>query len=130
MPSSIKPLAILLAIAIAGCASAGVKVTAEQLATLQVGKTTIKDVVERLGPPTMRLVAADGSATFIYSYAQTSTRAATFVPVVGLFAGGADTQASSASLRFAPDGTLLDYTSSDTQIHSGTGVAASSNSTN
>lgn len=117
-------LATAVAVAVAGCAASGVKVSEAQINALQKGVTTADEVVHRFGSPTSRLRTSDGATTLVYSYAESSVRAATFVPVVNLFAGGADVRAQSVVLRFGPDGKLIDYTSSSTQTGTGTGIAA------
>lgn len=116
----------VMAASVAGCAASGVKVSDAQLQGLHKGETTVQDVLQMFGPPTTRLHLADGRQVLIYSYAETSVRAATLIPVVGLFAGGADSRASTASLSFDADGKLADFTSSQSQYGTGTGLTAGS----
>jgi sulfur carrier protein ThiS len=112
-----------IAALLAGCAASGVKVSDDALAALKAGQTTVADAVAALGEPTSRMRAADGSVVLQYVYAEAKVRAASFVPVVGAFAGGTDTRARVVVLRFGPDGRLIDSTSTDSQY--GTGVGAS-----
>src|SRR5688572_21754129 len=49
------------ALVVASCASAGVKVEEAQVKNFQKGKTTSSEIVERLGAPTERSLAADGT---------------------------------------------------------------------
>jgi outer membrane protein assembly factor BamE (lipoprotein component of BamABCDE complex) len=101
---------------VAGCAATGVKVTDEDLAFLRTGETTESEVVERLGPPTTRMKLGDGSTFMMYTYAEYSTRASTFIPIVGAFVGGADTKSSHVTLRFDKSGKLIDSSSSSTNM--------------
>ena len=107
---------------LAGCASSGTKVDPNAVAAFQKGRTTYAEAVAQLGPPTAVSLAPDGSRVAIYSYSRATTRAATFVPVVGLFAGGADVSGQSVALRFAANGTFLDFTSTQTQIGAHAGL--------
>lgn len=104
--------AVVLAAALAGCATVGTKVTDDHLATLRPGVSTEADAVQMFGPPTVRTRQADGSVLLAYSHVDMRIRPATFIPFVGLFAGGSDTQTNTVSLRFGPDGRLLDTSSS------------------
>ena len=107
-----------------GCASAGIQVKPEQLTSLRPGITTVGDVISRFGSPTGRAISSDGSTTLTYVYSHTQVRPETFIPYVGAFVGGADTQSNAVSLKFGPDGKLLEYSSSDSTIGAGVGFAA------
>lgn len=119
-------LAILLAMAVAGCATAGRQVKPEQLQQLQRGTTTVDEAVGILGAPTQRTLAADGSTVLIYSYAHVQTRPETYIPVVGAFVGGADTRTNSAVLMFDRGGILRDYTASEGASGMGHNMSAGS----
>lgn len=110
--------AIALIAALAGCATVGTKVTDDNLTTLKPGETTEAQVVQMFGPPTVRTRQADGTVLLAYSHVDMRIRPATFIPFVGLFAGGSDTQTSSVALRFGPNGKLLDTTSSVSSMSS------------
>lgn len=116
--------AVTAGCALAACAATGVKVTDEQLQTLKVGQTTVADVLQQLGPPTTRLRNADGTQTLLYVYGQTKVRSASFIPIVGLVAGGADSRSSTAMLRFDNTNKLLTVSSSESQFGTGVGVEA------
>lgn len=105
------------------CAAMGVKVSDEALASLKPG-TTIANAMDTLGQPTSRMRMADGTTLLQYVYAEATVRAASFVPIVGAFAGGTDVRSSMATLRFDAQGKLLDVTSSESQYGTGVGVSA------
>ena len=115
---------LCLFLLISGCASAGVQVKPEQLAALRPGVTTMNDAISRLGSPTGRAISSDGSVTLTYVYSHTQVRPETFIPYIGAFVGGADTQSNAVSLKFGPDGKLIEYSSSDSAIGAGVGFAA------
>ena len=110
------------------CAASGVRVTEAQLASLTKGRTTMQDVVASFGPPTMRTRAADGTTLLQYVYSEAKVRPASFIPLVGAFAGGTDLRSNVATLRFDGNGLLLDVASSETEM--GTGVGASAGAVN
>lgn len=113
-----------LALMVAGCASAGVKVDPQVAASFKPGVTTYQDVEQKLGPPTSQMVMSDGSRMIGYTYARTTTRPETFIPFVGAFVGGADTRSQTVQFHFTPTG-VLDTTQSGTNaIGVGTGFAA------
>lgn len=114
-------LAIL--VALCACYSGGVKVTEEQVRKFEVGKTTYAEVVKELGPPTSVTASSNGTRTAIYSYVMAKAKAASFIPVVGLFAGGADTRHTMTTFRFDATGVLTEYSTGDTSIAAGAGIA-------
>jgi outer membrane protein assembly factor BamE (lipoprotein component of BamABCDE complex) len=117
-------IVIGLCVLLCGCAAAGVEVKPSQVTQLKRGITTEQDVERILGHPTSMTVTADGGQTWVYSYASIQMRPTTFVPIVGLFAGGADTRQTVTILRFGPDGTLIDYSSSAGGVGAASGLAA------
>ena len=95
-----------------------------QVAAFKPGETTEAQVAALLGQPNMRTRLPDGTVMVIYSYAEYSTRPATFIPIVGAFVGGADTRSSAVTLRFDKDGKLIDTSSSSTTFGTGMGPPA------
>jgi outer membrane protein assembly factor BamE (lipoprotein component of BamABCDE complex) len=105
-----------------GCASTGVQVDEAAVAKFEPGKTTYVEVVKALGPPTTSMVRSDGHRVILYTYAQARMRAATLVPLVGLFAGGMDTTSSNVSFEFDTHGVMINDSTSQTQLGAGTGL--------
>lgn len=116
-----KPVLLCAAaLLFAGCsATSGTKIDEQQAAELRVGSTTVADVLARYGPPSARIQSSDGSQTLTYAHFAWQVNAATYVPIVGLFAGGGSTKGRSVTLRFDPRGRLLDVISSDTTATTG-----------
>ena len=108
MNTRVLKLAAAAVVALAGCASSsGVKVTDEQVAALQPGVTTEQDVLARFGQPSMRTRLADGTVMLMYHHAETYVKGATFVPVVGMMAGGMEVRSSAVTLNFDATGKLV-----------------------
>jgi hypothetical protein len=97
---------IVAAVILVGCSTSGTKIDPAKVATFKPGVTTYEDVKAAMGEPTSTFLAQDGSRTVAYGYSQVRTNPATFVPIVGLFAGGADVHTETTTFRFGPDGVL------------------------
>jgi outer membrane protein assembly factor BamE (lipoprotein component of BamABCDE complex) len=108
--------------ALSGCVSSGTKVTEQQADQFEKGKSTEADVIAKLGAPTSSSRAADGARADVYMYTKSQARAASFIPVVGLLAGGADATMMAVIFHFTPDGVLKDWTSNVTNAGANTGL--------
>jgi outer membrane protein assembly factor BamE (lipoprotein component of BamABCDE complex) len=117
-------IAVLLGLALGGCAASGVQVKEEQLSAFEKGKTTIQDVVAVLGVPTGNTLMPDGSRMISYSYSQAQARPATFIPIIGPLVGGVDARSNMVMLTFDQRGVLKSTMSSSHQHGTGTGFAA------
>lgn len=73
---------------------------------LQPGISTTRDVHQRFGQPTDVTVNAEGQA-WLYLHAMAQTHGATFVPYVGLVAGGNTVELTQATFSFDPEGRYL-----------------------
>lgn len=112
------------ALALAGCAASGVKVTDAHMSSLKPGETTEAQVVQSFGAPTIRTRMGDGSTMVIYSYYEAKVRPETFIPFAGAFIGGSDGRTNTVTLRFDPAGKLIDTSSSESTFGYGMGAAA------
>lgn len=113
---------------LSGCASGGVKVEERQLSSFERGRTTYSQVIGQLGAPTANTLMNDGRRVIVYTFVQAQARPESFIPIVGIFVGGADSQATSASLIFDREGVLESYSSTQAQYGMGTGFASGSSS--
>lgn len=111
----------LMALCIAGCASSGTKVTEASLPQFHQGITTEADVEKSLGKPQTTGVSSDGTRSIAYVYSAVKMKGASFIPIVGLFAGGATGQTTIVNFHFDAAGKLLDYSShnSDVDVRNG-----------
>jgi len=99
-------------LSLAGCVSSGTQVTEQQAEQFQKGRSTEADVVAKLGSPNGISRLSDGSHVAVYTHIEAAARAATYIPIVGLMAGGADSKLTTVAFTFGPDGLLKDWTSS------------------
>jgi YD repeat-containing protein len=112
----------LLACLLFGCATSGTKIDEATVNSLKKGESTVQDALMKLGQPNTRIVAGDGTTTLMYTYAESSVKAASFIPVVGLVAGGTDVSVTSTTLKFDAQGKLIDVTRMDSQHNSSVGI--------
>ena len=91
-------------LALAGCSSVGnqsLKYETQESVKSKIvkGKTTKGDVLASFGEPDSRSLI-DGEEQWSYTMYNSQSKATSFIPVIGLLAGGADTQSSSLTIMF------------------------------
>jgi hypothetical protein len=116
-------IGLIAAALMAGCVSSGTKVTHDQIAAFEVGKTTEAQVIAAFGTPTSVSFLQDGTKSDVYLHTAAHATAATYVPVVGLFAGGAKGTTDTAVFNFDQNGVLKSTSSSTAQSDVRTGLA-------
>ncbi len=113
---------ILVALSLAGCVSSGTKVTNEQAQAFKKGETTKEDVIKALGEPNTVTNAADGTVTLAYVHMSAAATPATYIPYVGLLAGGATGSTNTVALVFDKNGKLSSYSSTSSNVETNTGL--------
>ena len=93
-------------------------VTEQQAAQFEKGAATRSQVIAKLGQPNASTVMNDGTRIDVYMHIHAAANAASYVPVVGLMAGGASSSSNSATFIDGPDGVLksTSATSGQTQL--------------
>jgi len=117
----IVPVA-LASLALAGCVSTGTRVTVAQANQFKEGVTTRAEVVAALGQPDSQSRLADGATAITYVHISAHATAATFIPYVGLLAGGAKGTTDTASFTFGPDGKLVQFSNTQSKQDVRTGL--------
>ena len=114
---------VAAALLLVASAAAGKPVTADDAAQFKVGVATETDVEARLGKPMVSTKSSDGTAVLVYYAGKTHVKAATFIPVVGLFAGGV--QSNTAALTFVLDanGVLKSSSASQSSLDCSSNIA-------
>ncbi|MFZ5582587.1 MAG: hypothetical protein ACOZCK_08010 [Pseudomonadota bacterium] len=105
-------LAALIAVAgmATGCAtSSGTKVEASSLSFIQKGKTTKSELVSKLGQPDETGVDSNGKETVSWIHSNSRTDAKTFIPIAGMFIGGATTDSTALKVILDKRGVVSDY---------------------
>jgi len=101
-----------------GCASMGNPKVADFNPETQVeyGKTTKAEILTMLGEPNSKTYGPDGKEGWGYTYAQYQVKPATFIPVVGIFAGGSDVSGRNLIFLFDKNGILQKQGSGESQF--------------
>jgi outer membrane protein assembly factor BamE (lipoprotein component of BamABCDE complex) len=115
-------LVIIALFVFTACMSMGTKVDQDKLTRFEKGKTTYAEVIQQLGKPTQSTLNSDGTRTVVYTYVQSQAKAANFIPIVGAFTGGADTENTSVMLNFDKDSVLTNYSATQGSSSMGTGI--------
>lgn len=108
---------------LAACVSSGTKVTPAQMSAFQIGRTTEAEVISQLGAPNATSIGIDGSKCDVYMHVSAHANGASYIPIVGLFAGGAKGDSNTAVFNFRPDGILKSTSSSAAHTDVNTGLA-------
>jgi len=121
MPNVRIPMILATVAALAGCMSSGTKVTATEASQFKVGTTTEQQVIAALGQPEQSETQTDGTKVETYTHTAAHATAASYVPIVGLFAGGAKGATQSVTFTFNPHGVLKSESSSHghEDVHTG-----------
>ncbi|EPB9717151.1 hypothetical protein QMT04_04625 [Cronobacter sakazakii] len=90
---------------ISGCSTSGnQKIKNETAQSLQSkiikNKTTKTELLTKLGEPDTRTTLDDGNEQWRYFMYNNQFNATTFIPVVGLFTGGSQTQSKTLEIEF------------------------------
>lgn len=121
MGTRIAP-ALAAALLLSGCMSSGTNVSDAQVDQFVKGKTSRAEVIASLGPPTSRARAANGDETLTYSYMNFSPQAQSFIPLVGGFIAKTNMRSRMVTFKFAPNGVLEDWSSTDNDMSTNNGL--------
>lgn len=117
---------LITVLSLSACMSMGKKVDQEKVSQFVKGRTTYTEVVQQLGKPTQSTINSDGSRTAMYIYMQSQANAASFIPIVGAFMGGAESENTTVTLNFDKRSILTNYSASEGGSSMGTGIASGS----
>lgn len=117
MHHATKIAAVCAAAALAACVSMGTKVKTSQLAQFHKGVTTETQVEQALGKPQSETLNSSGTTSIVYTYSHATADAIDYVPIVGLFAGGAKGEQTNVTFTFDKGGKLLSFTATHAQQH-------------
>ncbi len=108
---SVAPaLLMALAASLSACgASAGREVDKSKVATYQKGVAPCSQIRADLGPALETATDVDGSKQLTYGETETTLNGATFVPIVGIFAGGAETDYDFVQIKCDAKDVYVEY---------------------
>ena len=105
----------------------GTRVTPEQLTSFKEGVATEPDVTKVFGKPQSVSTSSDGTRILVFAYMNYQVNGATFIPIVGLVAGGSTMNLNTTVFNFGADGKMISYRTTESQHQSrngGAGTAA------
>ena len=123
-----KLVVVGLVMFLGACASAGNmplrNESSQTVATRIVeGKTTKQEVQHAYGEPTTTSFTDAGNEIWTYRYSYATSKAINFVPIVGLFAGGADVESKELVILFGKDNRVTKYSYRESEQELSRGVA-------
>ena len=118
-------LLMLFALISIGCATHGNKIDTDYASTIKKEVTTETEIRQKLGAPQSVGLDGHGNKTMTYVYAKSQAKAESFIPIVGSFMGGADTESTTLFVIVdSSTGLVKNYTLNATQTETKTGVMA------
>ena len=93
-----------------GCVTSGHKIEQTSIDKIKKGETTREQVINLLGSPNMMTPGADGGVVFAYMHLRVTPKATTFIPIVGMIAGGSNMKDETLMVTFGADGLVRDIT--------------------
>lgn len=113
---------VMLAL-ICSCATSGRKINRRSVEELQKGVTTRAEVHRAFGKPQATGLAPDGKKYYMYQYTRAKSKPESFVPVVGLFAGGVDINQKILQIYFDENDIVENFFYMDQPTEVRTGIA-------
>jgi outer membrane protein assembly factor BamE (lipoprotein component of BamABCDE complex) len=94
-----------------GCASSvGRQIDLSQVTRIEKGKTTKAELLQMFGSPMSVALMGDGKEALIWHYTTSKVKGSTFIPVVGMMSGGADTQMTMLQVILNKEKVVDDFT--------------------
>lgn len=105
---------ILFTMFLTGCYSTGAPIDTAKANQFVKGETTESEVIAALGKPITVTNNSEGERMLAYSHTNTDVKASTYIPVVGLFTGGATSTVQYLIVTLDKNGVLKDWQTSET----------------
>lgn len=104
-------LILAAAIAIlAGCGTtSGTRIESSDLSSIQKGRSTKSEMIQKYGEPTETSVDSTGKETLFWYHTRSKTDAKTFIPIAGAFLGGGSSESTSLKVFLDKRGIVQDY---------------------
>jgi outer membrane protein assembly factor BamE (lipoprotein component of BamABCDE complex) len=120
-----KIMLVVLAVMISSCVSYGNKIDRDYTNEITKGVTTEAQILQVLGKPISVGQNSSGMKTLTYMHVASQAKAASYVPIVGLFAGGADSQTTMLIITVdASTGVVSDWNYNESNSEVNTGILA------
>ena len=96
-----------------GCMSSGKKIEQSKVDKLQKGVTTRAQLEQEMGPPDEVFPQENGKRMLVYRYLSAKAKGTSFIPIVGMFAGGSDTRRQTFTVIVDKGGIVEDFELTD-----------------
>jgi len=117
MKHSVKILSMgLIAVTMLGGCATAPPIPADAISKFEKGVTTQSEMIQVLGKPSSINRNSDGTTVIMWLRSKTQIKSATYVPIVGLFAGGATAENRTFTATFDADGLLTESSDSAMSI--------------
>ncbi len=125
--TSAMPIVIVLAIALAGCASVGNETLRAETETsvqgkMVEGKTTKSEVRSMFGSPLKTTFTDGGLEVWTYEFSKVSADAVSYIPIVNLFGATASGKKKELVVLFDTTGITKRFSMSESDVKQKTGV--------
>lgn len=107
-----------IVVLLTGCYSTGQPIDTAKANQFVKGETTESEVIEALGKPTTITTNDLGEKQISYLHTDADVDAATYIPIVGIFAGGATGTAKTLTVSFDNKGIVKDWSMSESVVRS------------
>jgi len=112
---------------LAGCASTGNKVLKEESAStvaakIEKGKSTKEEVRTLYGDPMHTSFTDSGKEIWKYEFIKTHAKASNFIPIVSLFASGAEGNKKELVIIFDESGVVKNFSMSTSKVDTNTSL--------
>jgi len=114
----------MLATLCTGCYSVGRRIDQDAVTKIKKGETTKAEVLKLLGSPDQIMDDGMGNTTWTYMFVKSTVSAATFIPIVGAFAGGSKTQHQTVTVSIGENNKVNQVFSMYGGLESGMGVTS------
>ena len=121
-----RRISIALSLLVIGCATYGRKLDQSKVDQIEKGKTTRQEVLSLIGSPDQMTRDGNGNVTLTYMFVRATAKPASYIPIVGAFAGGANVQNQMVMVTVGPDGVVSDVISTQGANETGYGLSAAS----
>lgn len=119
-----RSIILVVIVAVLGCATAGTRVSRENLSRVKEGETTRHQVIEILGAPPNSTLTSDGKEIFTYHFTSIKSAPQNFIPIVGLIQSRMDMDTEITQVLFTRDGIVEKVTSTASRSNIKSGLVA------
>jgi outer membrane protein assembly factor BamE (lipoprotein component of BamABCDE complex) len=112
-------LVLILAVSLVGCSSSGKITNSSYVSKVAAVGRSKSQVKEALGKPRSVALTNEGQEMWVYMNANVKRNPISYIPVVGVLLGGADTETTTLRITFDENGNVIDYKTDYVEMNTG-----------